>query len=61
MEKFKELSIAEMQEVDGGNNKWKKGWDLFKKGMEYLGIMDAVLEFKEGFQDGYNSNVEECC
>jgi len=60
MDKFKELSLEEMQEIDGGN-KYKRGWELLKDVVTYLGIVDAGREFYEGFQEGYSSNVEECC
>jgi bacteriocin-like protein len=60
MDKFKELSFEEMQGIDGGN-RYKKAWELIEKGIHWLGIADAAMEFKEGFQEAYSSNVEECC
>ncbi len=54
MEKFKELSLEEMQEVEGG------GWitqavKIVKKVVEALAIGEAFDDFTDGFTDGYNS------
>jgi bacteriocin-like protein len=55
MEKFRELSIEEMQKVDGG------GWGVIAGGillfMAYDIMMnpkDTIDKFKAGFERGYN-------
>jgi hypothetical protein len=54
MDKFKELSLVEMQEIDGG------GWlretiKIVVRIIELLEIGEAQDEFTDGFSDGYNS------
>jgi bacteriocin-like protein len=48
MEKFKELSIEEMQEVNGGIS-LKKVWDAIKMIWTALEIQEGVNEFVDGW------------
>jgi bacteriocin-like protein len=57
MEKFKELSIEEMQGIDGGS--WIRLVVKYgKKLIEIITTGEAIDNFTDGFSDGYNS-VEE--
>jgi len=45
-----------LMEVAGG------GWfGTLRKFVELIGLLEAVKDFGDGFRDGYNSNIEDCC
>lgn len=55
MEKFRELSFDEMQQINGGIRWIGTVWRWIRKGVETISIGQAIDEFGQGFRDGYNS------